>query len=206
MLLQAQHAQILLLDWQSQLLAALPQAAVLQQRAAVLKELAEVFAVPLCSSAIDAPWAGDYAAALQAEGQQHVLRQHYSAAGVAGASLLPLLERQAQPAPKGNARSLPKHLQKAAAEPRSDLLLAGCYSHSSIMQTALDLLATEDWNVIVLSDCCASPQTRDHEAALDRLAAQGAELLSLEMLALEWLADSQSRRAPAVYAALERLA
>jgi hypothetical protein len=34
---------------------------------------------------------------------------------------------------------------------------------------------------------------------LDRLAAQGADLVTLEMLALEWLGDTQHRKAQAVF-------
>ena len=68
------------------------------------------------------------------------------------------------------------------------------------------LLDNEDYSLIIVADCCASPRQRDHDAALDRLAAQGAELVTLDMLALEWLADSDSRKAPEVMALLAKLA
>ena len=85
-------------------------------------------------------------------------------------------------------------------------MLAGCYTHTAVLQTALDLLDNEDYSLIIVADCCASPRQRDHDAALDRLAAQGAELVTLDMLALEWLADSDSRKAPEVMALLAKLA
>ena len=206
MLLQADQAQILLLDWQSQNLKAVADAPALQARACALHALAQIFAIPACSAQLPADLAGAWLSELAVDQARHIERSRYSAANEVTDSLLPLIEAAAKPAPKGNARSLPKHLQKAQAEPRSDLVLAGCYTHTAVLQTALDLLDNEDYSLIVVADCCASPRQRDHDAALDRLAAQGAELVTLEMLVLEWLADSDSRRAAAVHELLAKLA
>ena len=206
MLLQASQSQLLLLDWQSQNLQALPDVPALQARAQVLQELARLFALPVCSAQLPQAVAGTWLPKLVQEAGLHIERSRYSAASEVADSVLPLIEAAARPAPKGNARSLPKHLQKAQADPRSDLVLAGCYTHTAVLQTALDLLDNEDYNLIIVADCCASPRQRDHDAALDRLAAQGAELVTLDMLALEWLADSDSRKAPEVMALLAKLA
>jgi len=205
MLLQADQAQLLMLDWQSQSLAALADAPALLARARALQELARIFVVPSCSAQLPVTLVGAWAAELALDEAKHIERSRYSAANEVTDSLLPLIEAAAKPAPKGNARSLPKHLQKPQAEPRSDLLLAGCYTHTAVLQTALDLLDNEDYSLIVVADCCASPRQRDHDAALDRLAAQGAELVTLEMLALEWLADSENRKAPELMALLAKL-
>lgn len=205
MLLQAEQAQIIFLDWQSQQLAALADAPALLARTRALQELARIFAVPTCSAQLPEDAFGSWLPELALNAQTHIERRRYSAACEVADSVLPLIEAAAKPVPKGNARSLPKHLQKPAAEPRSDLLLAGCYTHTAVLQTALDLLDNEEFSLIVVADCCASPRQRDHDAALDRLAAQGAELVTLEMLALEWLADSESRHAQAVQALLAKL-
>ena len=205
MLLQASQSQLLLLDWQSQNLQALPDAPALQARAQVLQELARLFALPACSAQLPQAVAGTWLPELVQEAGLYIERSRYSAASEVADSVLPLIEAAAKPAPKGNARSLPKHLQKAQAEPRSDLVLAGCYTHSAVLQTALDLLDNEEFSLIVVADCCASPRQRDHDAALDRLAAQGAELVTLEMLALEWLADTDRRHAEAVHGLLAAL-
>jgi nicotinamidase-related amidase len=206
MLLSAPQAQLILLDWQSQSLAALADAPALLTRARALQELAKIFAVPTCSAQLPVALAGNWQAEIEQDAAKHIERSRYSAANEVSDSLLALIEAAAKPAPKGNARSLPKHLQKAQAEPRADLVLAGCYTHTAVLQTALDLLDNEDYSLIVVADCCASPRQRDHDAALDRLATQGAELVTLEMLALEWLADSESRKAPEVMALLAKLA
>ena len=106
------------------------------------------------------------------------------------AALQPLLAPPA-PAQRGNARSLPKHLQKPApAEPeRGTLLLAGCEAHVCLLQTALDLL-DRDWDVWVVADACGSRTERNRDAAYDRLAAAGCELVSTEMVGFEWLGDA----------------
>jgi nicotinamidase-related amidase len=205
MLLQAETAQLVLLDWQAAHLAALTDAPAVLARARALQELARLFAVPTCSAQLPPELAGAWQPELALDQSRHIERSRYSAACEVADSLLPLVEAAARPALKGNARSLPKHLQKAQAEPRSDLLLAGCYTHTAVLQTALDLLDNEDYSLIIVADCCASPRQRDHDAALDRLAAQGAELVTLEMLALEWLADTEHRHAQAVAALLAHL-
>jgi hypothetical protein len=94
-----------------------------------------------------------------------------------------LRPRQAQ---GGNARSLPKHLQRPAAATRGSIVLAGCETHVCLMQTALDLL-DEEFDVFVVTDACGSRTERNRDAAFDRLASAGAELVTTEMVAFEWL-------------------
>src|SRR5690606_35973711 len=108
--------------------------------------------------------------------------------------LLPRLKPPAR-APSGNARSLPKHLQKAqaAAPERGTLVLAGCEAHVCLMQTALSLLDME-FDVWVVTDACASRTERNRDAAFDRLAAAGAELLTTEMAAFEWIRTAEHPR------------
>jgi nicotinamidase-related amidase len=100
---------------------------------------------------------------------------------------------QPAPAPRsGNARSLPKHLQKPAppTAQRNSIVLAGCEAHICLLQTALELM-DQELDVWVVTDACASRSTSDRDAAFDRLAAAGAELVTTEMVLYEWLRDSQ---------------
>jgi hypothetical protein len=91
-------------------------------------------------------------------------------------------------APQGNARSLPRHLQKPAkpAAERSSIVIAGCEAHVCLLQTALDLL-DDEFEVWVVTDACGSRTERNRDAAFDRLAGAGAELVTTEMVAFEWL-------------------
>ena len=63
-------------------------------------------------------------------------------------------------------RSLPRHLQKAAA-PTETALWPGVRAHICLLQTALDLLEDE-FDVWVVTDACASRTERNRDAAFDR--------------------------------------
>jgi nicotinamidase-related amidase len=92
---------------------------------------------------------------------------------------------------QGNARSLPKHLQKPAGGAQRDtIVLAGCEAHICLLQTALDLLEDE-FDVWVVTDACTSRTERNRDAAFDRLAGAGAELVTTEMVAFEWLRSAE---------------
>jgi len=92
---------------------------------------------------------------------------------------------------QGNARSLPKHLQKpAAGSERGTVVLAGCEAHVCLLQTALDLLEDE-FDVWVVTDACSSRTERNRDAAFDRLAGAGAELVTTEMVAFEWIRSAE---------------
>jgi Isochorismatase family len=98
----------------------------------------------------------------------------------------------AAPARGGNARSLPRHLQKPqqpAAPARNTIVLAGVEAHICLLQTALGLLEQE-FEVWVVTDACTSRRERDRDAAFDRLAGNGVELVTSEMVIYEWLGDS----------------
>ena len=109
----------------------------------------------------------------------------------------------------GNARSLPRHLQQRRAQEdtrpvresseteRDQIVIAGCEAHVCLMQTALDLLE-EDFEVWVVTDACSSRTLRNRDAAFDRLAGAGCELVSTEMVAFEWLRDARHPQFKAV--------
>ena len=92
---------------------------------------------------------------------------------------------------QGNARSLPKHLQKPVGGAQRDtIVLAGCEAHVCLLQTALDLLEDE-FDVWVVTDACTSRTERNRDAAFDRLAGAGVELVTTEMVAFEWLRSAE---------------
>ena len=59
-----------------------------------------------------------------------------------------------------------------------------------LLQTALDLLE-EEFDVWVVTDACGSRTERNRDAAFDRLAGNGAELVTTEMVAFEWLRTAE---------------
>jgi hypothetical protein len=112
----------------------------------------------------------------------------------AAEQLLPRLRPPARPA-QGNARSLPRHLQKAAPaqEERASIVIAGCEAHVCLLQTALGLL-DQEFEVWVVTDACGSRTERNRDAAFDRLAGAGCELVTTEMVIFEWLGSAEHPR------------
>ena len=186
MLLQADDCQLVLVDFQARLMPAIQDGAAVLANARRLAQLARWMEVPVWATEQVPDKLGATDKALAALCERVVAKAAFSGA----AALQPLLAPPA-PAQRGNARSLPKHLQKPApAEPeRGTLLLAGCEAHVCLLQTALDLL-DRDWDVWVVADACGSRTERNRDAAYDRLAAAGCELVSTEMVGFEWLGDA----------------
>jgi hypothetical protein len=125
---------------------------------------------------------------------------HFSAADT---GLAELLRPPAKPV-SGNARSLPKHLQKpaVAAPERNTILMAGCEAHVCLLQTALVLLEDE-FDVWVITDACGSRTERNRDAAFDRLAGAGAELVTTEMVLFEWMQTCEHPRFKEVLALIK---
>ena len=71
-----------------------------------------------------------------------------------------------------------------------ELVLAGCEAHVCVLQTALTLLAHRR-RVVIVRDAVGSRRPESHQAALARLAAHGAEIVTTEMVLFEWLRTAE---------------
>jgi nicotinamidase-related amidase len=188
MLLEAQESQLVLVDYQQRLMPAVHEGGAVVANAVRLAKLARLFEVPLWVTEENAEGLGPTVDELRPFAAKAIRKMQFSAADL-------LLERLRSPArpPQGNARSLPKHLQRPAqpAETqRASIILAGCEAHVCLMQTALDLL-DEELEVWIVTDACGSRTERNRDAAFDRLAGAGAELVTTEMVAFEWLRTAE---------------
>jgi nicotinamidase-related amidase len=189
MLLAAEDSQLVLIDYQQRLMPAIHEAGLVLANAQRLARIAQLLQVPLWATEENPQGLGATVEELQPLVAGRVLSKM---AFDASALLLPRLKPPARPAQGGNARSLPKHLQKAAPPPppaRESVVLAGCEAHVCLLQTALGLLE-EELDVWVVTDACSARTERNRDAAFDRLAAAGAELVTTEMVAFEWLRDA----------------
>ena len=74
----------------------------------------------------------------------------------------------------------------AAVPPDRDIVLMGAETHVCVLQTALDLRARGQ-RVCVIADAVGSSRAQDREAGLARMARDGAEILTSEMVIFEWL-------------------
>jgi nicotinamidase-related amidase len=195
MLLELEQSQMILVDYQTRLMPALHDGPSVLANAKRLASLAHVLKVPLWAteenpSSLGRTDPGLQTLILQAQGKT-LSKMCFSAVEEGLGEWL----RPPQPTkpPPGNARSLPKHLQKpqSGAQPaRNTLVIAGCEAHVCLLQTALDLLEDE-FEVWVVTDACGSRTERNRDAAFDRLAAAGAELLTTEMVAFEWIRSAE---------------
>ena len=188
MLLEAEESQLLLVDYQARLMPFIHEAELVLGNALRLARLAQLLEVPAWGTEENPDGLGQNPAQLRALCRKTVAKMHFNAVEDGLAQLLRPPVRQG-----GNARSLPKHLQKApppSQHERNAIVLAGCEAHVCLLQTALGLLE-EEFDVWIVTDACGSRSERSRDAAFDRLAGAGAELVTTEMVAFEWLRTAQ---------------
>ncbi len=188
MLLETSQSQLVLVDYQIRLMPVIFDGDHMVANAIRLGQLARLMAVPVWGTAQNPSKLGENLAEISVLCKQILNKMHFS--GVEE-GLGEWLRPPAKPV-GGNARSLPKHLQKSVtnADERNTFVIAGCEAHVCLLQTALDLLEDE-FDVWVVTDACSSRTERNIDAAFDRLAGAGAELVTTEMVAFEWLRTAE---------------
>lgn len=195
MLLDADDSQLVLVDYQARLMPVIFEQDLVVANAVRLARMARLLEVPVWGTAQNPDKLGqnlpEVQAAIDSAGGKTMAKMHFSAASD---GLVEWLRPPARkPSQGGNARSLPKHMQKPPEpqeEGRSMIVIAGCEAHVCLMQTALELLE-EEFDVWVVTDACSSRTERNRDAAFDRLAGAGAELVTTEMVAFEWLRTAE---------------
>ena len=192
MLLDVDDSQLVLVDYQARLMPAMHDWVAVQANAVRLARVAQLMQVPLLATAQNpdklGPCVPELQAVLAEAGARELVKMSFSAAEGLVDLLRPPVRKLG-----GNARSLPRHLQKAQPaqdEGRASVVLAGCEAHVCLLQTALELLEAE-FEVWVVTDACSSRTERNRDAAFDRLAGAGAELVSTEMVVFEWLRSAE---------------
>ena len=184
MLIDESECQLVLIDYQTRLMPAIHEGSLALASAIKLAQAARLLHIPAWATEQNPQGLGHNAPELAQLCQSTLTKQHFSAVPDGLAQLL----RPPKPAKGGNARSLPKHLQTPATEApeRNTIVIAGCETHVCLLQTALDLL-DEEYDVCVVTDASSSRTERNRDAAFDRLAGAGAELVTTEMVLFEWL-------------------
>ena len=184
MLLDFEESQLVLVDYQDKLMPAIFDGQQALKNATTLAHIARMLQVPVFGTEQNPSKLGPNAAELRALCDKTLSKMFFSAVPEGlGEWLRPPAKPQG-----GNARSLPMHLQKPQqqAPERNSIVIAGCEAHVCLLQTALELLEDE-FEVWVVTDACSSRTERNRDAAFDRLAGAGAELVTTEMVAFEWL-------------------
>jgi len=187
MLLDASQSQLVLVDYQARLVPALSEGAAAAANGVRLGRIARMVDVPVWGTEQNPSKLGENLPEIRALCGKTLAKMHF---GAMEEGLGDWLRPPARAPQQGNARSLPKHLQKAAAPERSAIVIAGCEAHVCLLQTALQLIEDE-FEVWVVTDACASRTERNRDAAFDRLAGAGAELVTTEMVGFEWLRSAE---------------
>ena len=184
MLLDFEESQLVLVDYQEKLMPAIFEGEQALRNATTLARIARLLQVPVFGTEQNPSKLGTNAPELRALCDKTLSKMFFSAVPE---GLNEWLRPPAKPQ-GGNARSLPKHLQKPQQQDpeRNSIVIAGCEAHVCLLQTALELLEDE-FEVWVVTDACSSRTERNRDAAFDRLAGAGAELVTTEMVAFEWL-------------------
>jgi len=200
MLLDAELSQLVLVDYQPRLMPAIFEGPQVLANAMRLAQAAQLMQVPVWGTEQNPSKLGENPPELRALCRRILAKMQFSAVEEGlGEWLRPPVK-----APAGNARSLPKHLQKPSNTPteRCSIVIAGCEAHVCLLQTALHLLEDE-FEVWVVTDACSSRTERNRDAAFDRLAGAGAELVTTEMVAFEWLRSAEVPQFKAVHALIK---
>ena len=200
MLLDAELSQLVLVDYQTRLMPAIFEAPMVLANAVRLAQAAKLLQVPVWGTEQNPSKLGENPPELRALCQNTLAKMQFSGVEEGlGEWLRPPVK-----APAGNARSLPKHLQKPSNTPteRGSIVIAGCEAHVCLLQTALHLLEDE-FEVWVVTDACSSRTERNRDAAFDRLAGAGAELVTAEMVVFEWLRSAEHEQFKALHSLIK---
>jgi len=74
---------------------------------------------------------------------------------------------------------------------RKQIIIAGTEAHICVQQTVLDLLEL-DYQVFIIDSAVGTRIPNDKERALERMSKNGAEIITPDMLAFEWLEKAET--------------
>lgn len=187
MLIQLEESQLILVDYSAEKFNSEARPQAILSSAQSLANVAKLLHVPIWGVEQETSGIVAMHAELRDKCQKVLLKTSFDACEH---GLIELLKGPVKNNQQGNARSLPKHLQKQEVSvEKMTVLLAGYETHIGVLQTALSLVEQE-FDVCLVTDACGAAQQHNHDAALDRLAGAGVELVTLEMVVFEWLGSS----------------
>ena len=168
MLLSAERAVLLLIDFQQRLMPAIHDGDTVIARAVRLAEAASLLGVPVLATEQYPAGLGPTVTPLAGYPKSVLAKTSFSAAADPGfAALLPAGTRE--------------------------VVIAGCEAHVCVLQTALDLAGSRH-RVILAADAAGSRDPADRGFALERASRHGIEVVTSEMVLFEWLRDAKHPR------------
>jgi len=168
MLIDAENSLLLVVDLQERLMPAVGGSQDVLRNVKILIEAARQLAVPVIATEQNPRGLGQTVGAIadRLPGGCTFEKSHFSAL--------------AEP-------SLGKRIAETG---RSHILICGAEAHVCVLQTSMELQASPGRQVFLVADATASRTAGNYRLALDRLARNGVEILSTEMVVFEWLRHS----------------
>lgn len=160
MLMKVEQSTLLLIDVQDKLMPAISHGGEVVDRCITLATIAGLMEVPVLATEQLPDKLGHKVDAVGELCDQILAKHHFDAC------------------PDGLIDELP--------EGRQHIVIGGCETHVCMMQTALSLLDA-GYKVWVVADATGSRNEFDRDVALDRLSESGARIVTLEMVAFEWM-------------------
>ncbi|WDZ94276.1 isochorismatase family protein [Herbaspirillum sp. WKF16] len=164
MLINASQSALLVVDLQQKLLPAIHDNETILAQAVRLATIAGLLGVPVIGTAQIPDKLGPNHPAVARLCDKILAKSHFDACAEGLLPALPTAVRQ--------------------------IVISGCETHICVLQTALSLLE-RGYRVLPLLDACGSRKTSDRDAAFARLRQAGAEPVTVEMVAYEWMRDSR---------------
>lgn len=163
-LIDARQSVLVLVDYQQRLLPAIHRGAEAVAHATRLADVAKALGIPVIGTEENPQGLGPNVDAIRSRCDTMISKMHFDACED---GLLALL-------------------RGADGTPARDVVIAGCEAHVCMLQTALGLLQA-GCNVWVVAEASGSRSAENHQLAIERLRHAGACIVSVEMVAFEWL-------------------
>lgn len=165
------HSALVLVDYQFRLMPALHGGSAAVAQGVALADIALALEVPVVGTEQNPDRLGPNDAAIRSRCRETLAKMHFDAC----------------------ADGLVDRLRAGRDQELRGVVVAGCEAHVCLMQTALGLKRA-GFAVQVLPAACASRRASDHALGMQRLAQAGITLVSLEMVAFEWLHSCEHPR------------
>lgn len=163
MLIQADASALLVIDLQHKLLPAIHEGAQVLAQTVRMANIAGLLGVPVIATEQMPDKLGPNHPEIARLCDKVLAKRHFDACA------------------EGLQQALPPHV--------TQIIVSGCEAHICVLQTALSLLQA-GYRVLPLLEGCGSRRPADRDAAFERLRGAGATLVTLEMVAYEWMRES----------------
>ena len=160
----ASRSVLVLVDYQQRLLPVIHRGAEVLSEAVRMADVARELGIPVYGTEQYPKGLGPNDAAIRERCTATLEKTHFDACADGLLELLPL-----------DGKGAPR-----------EVVVAGCESHVCLQQTALGLLRA-DLKVSVIAQASGSRTAENHDLAMQRLRQAGADIVSVEMVAFEWL-------------------